>query len=128
MEIFKIVSLGIVATTLIIILNNFKSEFSIYISILTSVIIFSMILTPLTSVIDVLRNLSIKANLEITYFTVILKIIGTAYIVEFGSQICRDAGQNSIAMKLELAGKITIMVLAIPILVALMDLITKILP
>ena len=116
------------ATTLIIILNNFKSEFSIYISILTSVIIFSMILTPLTSVIDVLRNLSIKANLEITYFTVILKIIGTAYIVEFGSQICRDAGQNSIAMKLELAGKITIMVLAIPILVALMDLITKILP
>ncbi len=87
-----------------------------------------MILTPLTSVIDVLRNLSIKANLEITYFTVILKIIGTAYIVEFGSQICRDAGQNSIAMKLELAGKITIMVLAIPILVALMDLITKILP
>lgn len=40
MEIFKIVSLGIVATTLIIILNNFKSEFSIYISILTSVIIF----------------------------------------------------------------------------------------
>ena len=127
MEIFKIVSLGIVATTLIIILNNFKSEFSIYISILTSVI-FSMILTPLTSVIDVLRNLSIKANLEITYFTVILKIIGTAYIVEFGSQICRDAGQNSIAMKLELAGKITIMVLAIPILVALMDLITKILP
>lgn len=128
MEIFKIVSLGIVATTLIIILNNFKSEFSIYISILTSVIIFSMILTPLTSVIDVLRNLSIKANLEITYFTVILKIIGTAYIVEFGSQICRDVGQNSIAMKLELAGKITIMVLAIPILVALMDLITKILP
>ncbi|MGN9164148.1 stage III sporulation protein AD [Tissierellaceae bacterium HCP3S3_D8] len=128
MEIFQIVGLGMVATTLIVVLKNFKSEFAIYISILTSIIIFSFILHPLTYVIDVLRDLSTKANLEITYFTIILKIIGTAYLVEFGSQICRDAGENSIAMKLELAGKVTIMVLAIPILLALMDLITKILP
>lgn len=128
MEIFQIVSLGIVATILIIILKNFRPEYAVYISIVTSVIIFSMILKHLVYAIDILRELSIKANIEMTFFSIILKIIGTAYIVEFGSQICKDAGEGAIAMKIEFAGKIIIMVLAIPILLALVDLITKILP
>lgn len=128
MEIFQIAGLGIVATVLIIILRSFRPEFAIYISIVTGIIIFSIIIHHLVYVIDILRDLSLKANLEITFFTIILKIIGTAYIVEFSSQICRDAGESSIAMKIELAGKVVIMVLAIPILLALMDLVTKILP
>ncbi|MBC8590577.1 stage III sporulation protein AD [Wansuia hejianensis] len=128
MEIFQVVGLGIIATTLIIILKEFRPEFAIYISLITGVIIFSMILPHLAYVVDVMENLSTKADLEIVYFSTIIKIIGMAYVVEFGSQICRDAGENSIAMKIELAGKVTIMVLAIPILLALMDLIIKILP
>lgn len=128
MEIFQIVALGMIATILIIVLRNTRPEYAIYISITTGVIIFSIILRHLVYVIDILRDLSIKANIEMTFFPIILKIIGTAYIVEFGSEICRDAGENSIAMKIELAGKVIIMVLAIPILLALVDLITKILP
>lgn len=128
MEIFQIVGLGIVATIMIVVLKDFRPEFVIFISIITGLIIFSLILNKLIYVVDVMRNLSLKANLEIEYFSTILKIIGMSYIVEFGSQICRDAEQNSIAMKIELAGKVSIMVLAIPILMSLMDLILKILP
>lgn len=128
MEIFQIVGLGIVATSAIIILKDFRPEFVIFVSIVTGIIIFSLILNKLIYVVDVIRSLSIKANLEMEYFATILKIIGMSYIVEFGSQICRDAEQNSIAMKIELAGKISIMILAIPILMSLMELILKILP
>ena len=128
MEIFKIVGLGIVSTVLIVILRNIRPEFSLYISLVTGVIIFSMIIGELSYVIQTLNVLARQANLEFTYFSTILKIIGMAYIVEFGAQISRDAGENSIAMKIELGGKVLIMVLAIPILLALMDLILKILP
>ncbi|OLS03935.1 stage III sporulation protein AD [Tissierella creatinophila] len=128
MEIFQIVGLGIIATIMIVILKDFRPEFIIFISIITGLIIFSLILNKLVYVVDVMKNLSLKANLEIEYFSIILKIIGMSYIVEFGSQICRDADQNSIAMKIELAGKVSIMILAIPILMSLMDLILKILP
>jgi len=128
MEIFQIIGIGIIATILIVILKSVRSDFAIYVSIVTGIIIFSMVIHHLSYVIDTIRDLSRRANLEITYFSTILKIIGTAYIVEFGSQISRDAGQNSIAMKIELAGKIIIMTLAIPILMSLMDLIIKIMP
>ena len=128
MEIVKIVGIGIVATVLSVILKRTRSEFALFISIITGVIIFTMILGELSYVIQTLNNLSRRINIEFAYFSTIIKIIGMAYLIEFGSQISRDAGEDGIAMKIELGGKILIMVLAIPILLALMDLILKILP
>lgn len=128
MEIFQIIGLGLIATILIVILKDSRPEFTILIAIVTGVIIFSMILPKLVYVIDTISTLSSRVDVDISYFNTILKIIGMAYIVEFASQISRDAGQDSIAMKIELGGKVMIMVLAIPILLALMDLIIKILP
>lgn len=128
MEIIKIVGIGIVATVLIVVLKGTRPEFALFISLLTGVIIFSMILGELSYVIGTLNTLARRINVEFAYFSTILKIIGMAYIVEFGAQISRDAGEESIAMKIELGGKVLIMVLAIPILLALMELIIKILP
>ena len=128
MEIFQIVGLGLIATILIVIVKDARPEFTILISIVTGIIIFSMILSKLVYVVDTISTLSNRVDVNISYFNTILKIIGMAYIVEFASQISRDAGQDSIAMKIELGGKVLIMVLAIPILLALMDLIIKILP
>ena len=128
MEIMQIVGLGIIATILIVVLKQTKPEFAILLSIATGVIIFILIVPQLVYVVDTISGLSSRANVDISYFNTIVKIIGMAYLVEFASQISRDAGQDSVAMKIELGGKILIMVLAIPILLALMDLIIKILP
>ena len=128
MEIFQIVGLGLIATILIVIVKDARPEFTILISMVTGIIIFSMILSKIVYVVDTISTLSNRVDVNISYFNTILKIIGMAYIVEFASQISRDAGQDSIAMKIELGGKVLIMVLAIPILLALMDLIIKILP
>lgn len=128
MQIFQIVSLGIISTILIVTIKDFKPEFKILISIATGVMIFSMLLSEIAYVIETINTISTKVNVNIGYFDTIIKIVGIAYIVEFASQISKDAGENSIAMKIEFGGKIMIMVLAIPILMALMDLIIKILP
>lgn len=128
MEIYQLVGIGIVATSLILIIRDLRPEFTIFISLVTGIIIFVALIPNLIYVLDVMRDLSQKVEIEIVYFSTILKIIGIAYIVEFGSQICRDAGENSIAMKIEMAGKLSILVLSIPILLGLMELIMKILP
>lgn len=127
MEIFKIIGIGLVATILIVIVKEARPEFAIFISLLTGVIIFSMIINELSYVIETLNTLSRRVNIEFAYFSTILRIIGMAYLVEFGAQISRDAGEEGIAMKIELGGKVLVMVLAIPILLALMEMIIKIL-
>ncbi len=128
MDILQIVALGIISTSLIIILKSLRPEFTIYISILTGILIFYLLIPKFVQVINLLQDLSNRADLNIEYFSTLLKIIGVAYIVEFGSQLCRDAGENSIALKIEMAGKLSILVLALPIVLGLVDLILKVLP
>ncbi len=74
------------------------------------------------------ERLAINAKVNLVYVETILKIIGIAYIVEFASQITKDAGQGSIASKIELAGKIIILAMAVPILTVLIEMVLQMIP
>lgn len=75
-----------------------------------------------------LHNLAQQSGVNMVFLKTILKIIGIAYIAEFGAQIVRDAGQESIASKIELSGKILIMVMAIPIITVIIETVIKLFP
>jgi stage III sporulation protein AD len=128
MDIIKIVMVGIIAAILAVLLRDERPEIAFAISIVTGLVIFVFLITKLNSVMSVLKYFAAKANIDVLYFSTILKVIAIAYITEFGAQICRDAGEGAIASKVEFAGKVLIMVIAIPILAALMDIMIKIIP
>jgi len=75
-----------------------------------------------------LRKIAVNAQVNLIYVETILKIIGIAYIAEFASQITKDAGQGTIASKIELGGKIIILAMAVPILTALIEMILNMIP
>ena len=128
MEILQIVGLCIVATVIIVLLKAQRPEIAIQISIVTGIIIFILVSGKLSGVIGVLGSYTSKINLDSGYLAILLKIIGIAYITEFGAEICKDAGESSIASKIELAGKVVIVVLSVPIITSLLDLIVRIMP
>ncbi|ABW19162.1 stage III sporulation protein AD [Alkaliphilus oremlandii] len=128
MEIFQIVAIGIVAAILSVLVKTERPEIGMFISLVVGVIIFLFIATRLQSVLQVLSQLSNKIQIDPIYLSTIFKIVGIAYIAEFGAQICKDAGEGVIASKIELAGKILIMVMAVPILISLMEIIINIVP
>jgi len=128
MDIFKIVGIGLIATVLAVVLKNQKPEISMQVSVVTGLIIFIMIVTKLSSVLEVFKSVAQKIDIDLIYISTIFKIVGIAYVAEFGAQICRDAGEGAIASKIEFAGKVLIMVLATPILLALLNLILKLMP
>ena len=57
------------------------------------------------------------------YFPILLKILAVAYVSDFVAQICKDAGESSIGGKVELAGKVLIFYLAIPVMKSVLDMI-----
>jgi stage III sporulation protein AD len=127
-EILQIVGIGIVATLVITVLKVQKPEISMQVSIITGVVIFMLIASKLAAVVSLLESYSRKVNIDVIYLTTLLKIIGIAYIAEFGAEVCKDAGEGSVASKIELAGKVVIVVLAVPIITSLLDLIVNIMP
>lgn len=128
MEIVKIVSLALVATVLTVLLKEDKPEIAVQMAVVVGVIIFLFMIDKIVLVINILKDLSQKADIDKFHVTIILKIIGISYIAEFGSQICKDAGSLSTASKIEFAAKIIIIVLALPILISVVNLIVTILP
>jgi stage III sporulation protein AD len=128
MDIFKIVIVGILASIIAVILKEERPEIALILSMVTGLLIFVFLINKLNSVITILKYFASRTNIDILYFSTIMKVIAIAYITEFGAQICRDSGEGTIASKIELAGKVMIMVAAIPILAALLDTITKIIP
>jgi stage III sporulation protein AD len=128
LDILRIVTLGIVAAVIIAILKTWKPEIAIQVTIVTGVVIFFVLAGKLSAVVELLGQYAEKAGVGTIYFGTLIKIIGVAYIAEFGAEVCKDAGESAIASKIELAGKVTILVLAVPIVTALLDLVYNLMP
>lgn len=128
MDILQIVCIGIVAVILASIIKVQRPEIALQVSIVTGILIFIIIFVKLTAVIDFIQTFSKRADIDGTYITILLKIVGIAYIAEFGAEVCKDAGESSVASKIELAGKVTIVILAVPIISSLLDLVVKLMP
>lgn len=128
MEIIQVVGLGLIATVLVLIIREQKPMFAFLLTVFTGITIFLFLIGKVSTVIGVLEELANKAAINSVFLKTILKIIGIAYIAEFGAQIVRDAGQESIASKIELSGKILIMVMAIPIVSVIIETVVKMLP
>ncbi|URN94265.1 MAG: stage III sporulation protein AD [Candidatus Pristimantibacillus lignocellulolyticus] len=128
MEIIQIVGLGLIATILVLVLKDQKPLFAFLITSFTGVFIFLLVIGKIDAVITVINELATKSGIPDIYLKTVLKIIGIAYIAEFGAQMVRDAGQESIASKIEFAGKIFILVLAIPIINVIIETLLSLLP
>ena len=128
MDIIKIIGVGLISLIIIIIIKQYRPEFAIYISIVCGVLIILFSMDKLTGIINILTSLSNKTGLNSQYLAILLKITGIAILTEFAVSICNDAGEGAIATKIDLGGKVIIISLSIPIIVALLELIVKIMP
>lgn len=127
MEIAQVVGLAVIVTVIGAVLRQIKPEMALQLSILAGVTIFLLVMDKIRIVIDLLGKLADQANVNSYYLLIVLKIVGVAYLAELGCQICRDAGENALATKVEIAAKIFVIVLAIPIIVAIMESMMKLL-
>lgn len=124
----QIVAFALIAAFLAVILRERKPVFSMMIATVAGVLIFLRVAGYLSSILTFLADMTLRANISLIYLNTLLKIIGIAYIAEFGAQICRDAGEGVIAGKVEFAGKLLIMVMALPLLAAVLETILKFIP
>ena len=127
MEIIKVVSFALAALFIFMLLGERKKELAVLVAIIAGAIIFLALIDKLSEIINFINTIADKANIDMVYIGIVLKILAIAYLSTFCSEICKDAGATSIASKVEFAGKILILALAIPILIAVLNSILQIL-
>ena len=128
MDIFQVAAIGIVGMVLAVTLKKESPMFAILISLAVAVLIFMLAVPQLAGLIGLIGNITGYLTSGREYILVVVQIIGIAYVAEFGSQICNDAGEGAIASKIELAGKVLIMGVSAPVVISLVEQVVSVIP
>ena len=124
MDVFKIVGFAIIAVVLVIVIKNQRPEIALILTIFASLSILLFAIYKMSDIVNVLNELVNVSGINKDFLTIIIKVTAIAYIVEFGKNICVDAGQTAIATKLEIAGKVIIVTLSLPLVSSLVSILT----
>ncbi len=115
MEFFSIIGIGIIAAILAIVLRQMKPEFAMLISLMAGVVILFAIIGSIAPLIEEIQNIMSAASLPTEYAQILLKALGICFITQLACDSCRDAGESAIASKVELAGRIAVLLISIPL-------------
>ena len=127
MMILKVISFALVDLFLYLLFKDKRGDLAALILLAAGVVIFIYCISQVSEVVNFLKNIADRAGIDTVYIQIVLKILAIAYLASFASEICKDAGAGSLASKVEFSGKMFILVLAIPILMAVLDSILQIL-
>lgn len=117
----KIALIAITGMTLALVLGSMRKEISIWITIVCGIIIFFFGISKFEYIVDMFHELTEYLGISEVYIKVILKMIGIAYLSEFTASICKDAGQNTIAGQVDFFGRMSMIVVSLPILRSLLE-------
>lgn len=121
MDIFRIIGIGLVGGILSMTVKQYKKEYAVLVGLATVVVILFFTLDTLEEAISNVMFITEKSGVDTRYFVAVMKVVGVAYITQFGAEILRDGGENAIALKVELAGKIFILGLTLPIITEFLE-------
>lgn len=126
-ELIRIAGIGIVGALLAVVVSEKKPEMVMLIGLAFGVLALVLVAGKAGAVIQLINESVRKSGIDADLIVPILKVTGMAYITQFAVDACRDAGQNGIASKIEIAGKIMMLAVAVPLATALIKMVTTIL-
>ena len=123
MEIMKIIGVAFITAVTAVLLRSTKPELSFAVTVTGIIVILLFIVDSLQDTLTVFKSIADATGMENGLLKLLLKIVGVGYITEFGAGILNDFGSNAVADKVVLGGKITIVLLSLPVFEGLISLI-----
>lgn len=117
----QLVGVAMVSTILCLVIKKDRPEIANFVAITAGVVILLSVIMKLNFIVEGIESLANKVNIPSMYISLIIKLIGICYIMEFAVSLCNDCGEKNIASKLEFGGKIIIMTMSFPILLSIID-------
>ena len=127
MTVLGLVGLGCVAVVALALLRPVRPELAVLLALVASVVLLALLLPRIAQIAGLLRQLAARGGVGNSSVAAVLRIIGVAYMAEFGAQVARDAGEGAVAAKVELGGKVLILTMALPIIMAVLQLMLRLL-
>ena len=119
MNILAIVGLAILTAVLATLMRRYHKEYAMLLSVLGGGLILFMIFQNFTPVLSSITDMLSASGVSGEYTIILIKKLGTCFLAQFAADACRDAGESSLASKVELAGKVAVILMALPLFEAI---------
>ena len=116
MSAMQYAAFAVYAAALVLVMRRLRPESAPALVMAAGSMAALLILPQLAQVISDVSALASLGGLQDGYMTHLLKIGGVSLLMDFAAQTCRDAGEESLAMKVELAGRVMLIGLALPVM------------
>lgn len=117
----RIAAIGIIAAVTAAWIKNIRSEYALWITMAGAMFLGLAVLVKLDAIVEELHFLQNYFSEYAFYIKILIKIVGITYLSEISSDLCRDAGANTLATQIELFGKLSILALCVPIISGLLE-------
>lgn len=115
MNIVALVGIAIISTILSVMIKRYNPEYAIAISLISGIVIFASVLSRIVPAISQIKELISATGMSIQYGMILFKSLGICFLTQFAADSCKDAGEGALASKVELAGKVSIVIIALPL-------------
>ena len=117
---FVVCAFGLAATGAIVVLRHTKSELASIASAVAGGLIFIYIFNGISPFLDFIKNTAESCGVS-SYFALMLKALSISICCRVSADICRDSGETALASKVELAGKLSIVIISLPLVKQLLE-------
>ena len=121
MTIVQAAVMGIAAVVLAVQIKPLKGEYSVYLILTAALVIGFLGISRLDIILETAREIGSYIQVQNIYLGTLLKMVGITYIAEFSAGICKDAGYGALGTQIEIFGKLSILAVSMPILLALLE-------
>lgn len=118
---------GISAAIMAMLFKQGKNEYGIFIMVGAGIFLFLFTLREIRSVIQIIQKIQGYLHFDDAYIKILVKIVGISYLTQFSADICKDCGYQSLANQLQIFGKISVLAVSMPVVLALLETIFQVL-
>ncbi len=112
---------GILSVLLAVQMKGLKGEYATYLTAAAGCFIFFYGISKMDTIFEAVRKVQELIQTDRIYLTTLIKMTGITYIAEFASGICKDAGYGAVGNQIEIFGKLSILAVSMPIVLALLE-------
>ncbi len=116
MELLGTAVLALTAAFCAVSLKKYSPEIAVVLAVAAGVVLLLPILSQTWPIVRTLQEMSDRIGLDASYGVVLVKTVGVCFLCQFTADACRDAGQSALASKVEWAAKVTVLLLALPLM------------
>lgn len=116
MLLMKVAAVAVAGAVLGLVIKKSNPDMSLLLGLVLSLAAVFAAVDLIASVVEFIRSLAEAANVSPAVLSIVFKTVGVSIVTRIASDVCKDAGQSSVASGVELVGSLTALYIALPLL------------